>query len=319
MTGGGLIPPNEGILGNPPARNVGLQLVGNGQGPPISGVNLGPPAVVPVSSEADNLPPGNNVITPPPGSGAGNIVAGQGHIGGNLPLGQVAPWAADLQAMSADVQASVRALQDQFNLKKVDPKADATGRRVRWSIELNLYDFEVIYKKGRRHSDADAMSRITDHDDYAKDEELAGLTEEERDIFFVMGQDDFDAITAVDIISQEENRKELAEEQDACDLIREVKRRIRANRPPPADYPHFFKFHFSKFAIQDNILHRKAIDPSTGLPILQAIIPPRLVSKVLKDAHGTQFAGHPGHQRMVDTLERHVTWPGIYPDCKEAV
>ena len=190
-----------------------------------------------------------------------------------------------------------------LNLKKVDPKADATGRRVRWSIELNLYDFEVIYKKGRKHSDADAMSRMTSHGDYAKEEECAGLTEGERELFYLMGMDDNDAITAVDIISQDENRKELAEEQDACDLIREVKRRIRANKPPPADYPHFFKFHFSRFAIQDNILHRKAIDPSTGLPILQAIVPPSLVSKVLKDAHGSQFAGHPGHQRMVDTLD----------------
>ena len=33
-----------------------------------------------------------------------------------------------------------------LNLRTIDPKTDATGRRVRWSIELNLFDFEVIYK-----------------------------------------------------------------------------------------------------------------------------------------------------------------------------
>ena len=118
MTGGGLIPVNENIPVNPATQNLNLNF------PPTSAIGgngpLGQPPAAPVNSEANNLPPGNNVTTSPPSSGAGNGATGQGHNGGTHPLGHAAPWAADLQAMSADVQASVRALQDQFKAQMND-------------------------------------------------------------------------------------------------------------------------------------------------------------------------------------------------------
>ena len=49
--------------------------------------------------------------------------------------------------------------------RKVDEKKDPTGRRTRWAIELDNYDFDLVYKKGKTHCDADAMSRRGDEDD----------------------------------------------------------------------------------------------------------------------------------------------------------
>ena len=208
-----------------------------------------------------------------------------------------------------------------LSLRKIDPKADATGRRVRWSIELNLYDFDIIYKKGRKHSDADAMSRLTDHDDYAEEEEFAGfMLEGEADAYLLLGMDGDDATTAVELIAVDEKRRKLAEAQDEDHLINEVKQCVRGRKQPPSDFPEtFYKRNFSRLVIQDNILFRKVIAGPSGLPVLQAIIPPSLVAEVLSDAHGSAYSGHPGYQRMVDTLHRHVTWPGIYPDCKRLV
>ena len=207
-----------------------------------------------------------------------------------------------------------------LSLKKIDPKADATGRRVRWSIELNLYDFEVIYKKGRKHSDADAMSRLTDHDDYAEEEEFAGfMLEGEGELYFLLGMDDSDAVTAVELISDIDRRRELAVAQDGDPIIKQVKQLVRELKAPPRSLPAFYRSEFTKFVIQDNILYRKERSGPSNLPILQAIIPPSLVPAVIADAHGSIFAGHPGHQRMVDTLRRHVNWPSIGADCKRHV
>ena len=207
-----------------------------------------------------------------------------------------------------------------LNLKKIDPKTDATGRRVRWSIELNLYDFEVIYKKGKKHSDADAMSRLTDHDDYAEEEEFAGfMLKNESEHYMLLGMDDKDTVTAVELIAEDERRKELASAQDQDPIIAEVKRLVKQQAPPPASLPVFYKASYMRFVIQDNILFRKVQSGPSGLPILQAIIPPVLVPTVLSDAHGSIFAGHPGAQRMVDTLKRHAIWPSMAADCKKHV
>ena len=209
-----------------------------------------------------------------------------------------------------------------LNLRTIDPKTDATGRRVRWSIELNLFDFEVIYKKGRQHSDADAMSRITDHDDYAEEEEYAGLVDNdapEEVEYALLGADDKDTSTAVDLVSDDAKRALLAEAQNEDDTIREIKEILRNKGSTAPSAVPFYSQNFKRLILKDGILYRRAITGSADLPILQAIIPPKLIQAVLRDAHGSIFAGHPGHQRFVSILQRHVTWPGIYKDTKNFV
>ena len=59
--------------------------------------------------------------------------------------------------------------------RKTDAKKDPTGRRTRWSIELDSYEFDLIYKKGSTHCDADAMSRRGDDDDEEADDDTGLL------------------------------------------------------------------------------------------------------------------------------------------------
>ena len=34
------------------------------------------------------------------------------------------------------------------------------GRRARWVLKMEPYDFEITYKEGRKHKNADALSRM---------------------------------------------------------------------------------------------------------------------------------------------------------------
>ena len=208
-----------------------------------------------------------------------------------------------------------------LNLRKVDPKTDATGRRVRWSIELNLYDFDVIYKKGRKHSDADAMSRLTDHNDYAEEEEFAGfIAVAESKKVSLLGLEDEAAIPVVELISDDDKRKELRAAQDADPVIANIKHWVKQQKPPPEGFPNsFYKDNFPLLVIQEGVLCRKALSGPSKLPILQAIIPPKLVPTVLEDAHGSRFAGHPGHHRLINIILRHAVWPRMYKDCKKHI
>ncbi len=44
-------------------------------------------------------------------------------------------------------------------MKIKDPIKNPTVRLARWSIYLQAYDFKIIHKAGRKHSNVDALSR----------------------------------------------------------------------------------------------------------------------------------------------------------------
>ena len=57
-------------------------------------------------------------------------------------------------------------------------KNDASGKRCRWALELNGYDFEILYKKGAKNTDADALSCHLDPDPPQE-------TDDDNDVFIV--------------------------------------------------------------------------------------------------------------------------------------
>ncbi|KAG1946736.1 hypothetical protein F2P79_013286 [Pimephales promelas] len=44
-------------------------------------------------------------------------------------------------------------------LKKAAVDNDPTGRRARWILELDVYDFTILHREGKQHSNADSLSR----------------------------------------------------------------------------------------------------------------------------------------------------------------
>ncbi|RXN35727.1 tetratricopeptide repeat 27-like protein [Labeo rohita] len=47
---------------------------------------------------------------------------------------------------------------------------DPTGRRARWALEIDLYDWIIEYRHGHKHVNADAMSRRPDRNGSIPDE-----------------------------------------------------------------------------------------------------------------------------------------------------
>ena len=114
--------------------------------------------------------------------------------------------------------------------RKIDSKKDPTGRRTRWAIELSCYDFDLIYKAGRIHSDADALSRLGgDNDEIAVDDDEA--------FFGLMGMNDLDEYAAVHLNAEPDGIKPLRNAQDDDNIILEVKKFVRQRKRIPHAFP----------------------------------------------------------------------------------
>ena len=71
---------------------------------------------------------------------------------------------------------------DHRALTKLKTMNNTNNRLMRWSMALQAYDFEVEYKPGREHLNADALSRQADVDDSPSLEEGGNVRDIEPDM-----------------------------------------------------------------------------------------------------------------------------------------
>ena len=55
---------------------------------------------------------------------------------------------------------------------------DATGRLARWSLLLQQYDFDIVHRCGKEHSNADSLSRRP----YGANPDLSSFQQEEPQV-----------------------------------------------------------------------------------------------------------------------------------------
>ena len=211
--------------------------------------------------------------------------------------------------------------------RKIDARKDPTGRRTRWSIELDNYDFTLIYKKGIAHADADAMSRRGDDDDeIAEDNEEfcallfgAGQWNDPPEMCF-LGIDHEVEGPLAELNADKEERKRLWREQEADPIISNVKAFIKKRRCLPMSFPNaWFKKNFHLLTIKNGILYCKDYAASINKIVLQAIIPDSMVKEVLSELHGSTRAGHLGPEKLLLMIKRYAIWPSLGNDVEDFV
>lgn len=197
--------------------------------------------------------------------------------------------------------------------RKVDAKKDPTGRRTRWSIELDTYDFELIFKKGKIHSDADALSRRGEQeDDFAEDSDEFE--------YALLGMSKGDEYSAVKFNAKDSGIEKLRKAQDADCSIAEARNFIKARKRIPRSFPEpWYASNSRWFLVKKGILYKKAYSEAVHSQILQAVIPDTLRKEVMKDLHGSYMAGHPSADKMLLTVKRYAIWPSINGDIEKFI
>lgn len=173
-------------------------------------------------------------------------------------------------------------LKEIFNEHKATPIA--ASRLQRWAIFLAMYDYKIVYKKGSKMNNADALSRLP-------------LPDENK-----IESQNIHAAMNLNLID-----KQLIDEHSKGDkILMKVYQAISADWKD-VDSKQLSQYHSKKsmLSVEDNCIFYGD----------RLIIPSSLRTEVLKLLHDT----HIGMFRMKLAAKNYVWWPGIDSDIEEFV
>ncbi|KAL7841639.1 hypothetical protein SRHO_G00253300 [Serrasalmus rhombeus] len=193
------------------------------------------------------------------------------------------------------------------------------GQIARWLEELAPYVFQVEYRAGTRHANADAMSRrpcALDGCRYcekreARENELR--LEEERDGEVLLCR-----------VTQVVYPPEWREHQERDSDLQPVLRRVESGQKPQwseiAGYSPAAKGLFEKFLalrVKDGVLQRAWKEPATGEERWQVVVPRTLRESVLKVCHGSAGTGHFGVSKTLRRVRQSFYWGQVRRDVED--
>lgn len=153
-----------------------------------------------------------------------------------------------------------------------------SGKLARWALLLQEYDFEVVHKAGRKHLDADALSRAALPD-------IANITPSTDTI--PLDLSDFPA------------------EQRRDSSLRTIIEMLQSNTPLSRQEARRSR----NFVLRDSVLYKKNFDPF-GRPYL-IVIPRHLRRILLQSLHDDPTSGHLGFARTYDRVVQRFFWPSM--------
>lgn len=164
------------------------------------------------------------------------------------------------------------------------------GRLVRWSLALQDFEFEIEYESGRKHLDADALSRIA--------EDLAPEVEEKPLLALSIGDGD---ARIRDLQREEAWLQPILQHltDPSTPVGRGVERRARA------------------FELKNGLLLRRVM--TTEGQKLVPVVPKKMRAEILESLHDHVTAGHLGVSKTWKRIRSRFYWPKMYHDVAHYV
>lgn len=170
---------------------------------------------------------------------------------------------------------------------------DPSGRLGRWSLKLQGFDFTVVFKSGKRHLDADSLSRCPLHT----------LTSVEEPV----NQQQRDSLAVLDSVDMS------AEQHSDLSLVPI----LNYLSSPTSDVPSSIKRRAALFTVRNSILYRRNYDPHGRQWLL--VIPRQLQKSVIQANHDDPTAGHLGFVKTYFRIRANFFWNGMYRSISKYV
>jgi hypothetical protein len=227
---------------------------------------------------------------------------------------------------------------DHYALKWLMTISDPSGRLMGWRLRLSEFRFVVKYKKGKHNAIADMLSRLPTMANAEPKQELELPFFNTEQVVTPVGFGiDFSILDCGDTCSTSENEfnSTTDDEHDWCD-VDEWEDHILATQEvlEDNDVPErisieeivreqlsdeFCQWARSSMEQDENSLIKE--DPDTGVLVrkdnetTRVIVPASLRQRLLRMAHYSPIAGHPGGRKIYATLRRDYYWPSMATDA----
>lgn len=181
-----------------------------------------------------------------------------------------------------------RAVSDHHSLCWLASLKDPSGRLARWSLRLQEYDITVVYRSGRKHSDADCLSRSP----------LDSTSSEEDDFPFLC------VVKASDIAEQQRSDTEL------LPLIKFLEGH-------DSQVPRVFRRTLSSFCLRGNVLYKRNFRSNKEKFLL--VVPQVMRREILQACHDEPCSGHLGVSRTFARIHLKYYWPKLLASVQHYV
>ena len=225
-----------------------------------------------------------------------------------------------------------------LGLRRMTLDNDPTGRRSRWILELDPLNWDMVYKDGQRHMNADSLSRRPDRDD---DTCPAGESVEVNTIHHDPASPSSqlpraETLGAPDTVASAEpvpagtlpltlgcGVAHVKAQQEADTDIQVVRGWLEQSRKPHKTHMKGASrtlrklwTEFDRLTIQDGLLCRSVNSSLSGERLCQIVVPSSLVPDLLRQLHGSPASAHFAAERVWEQARRIGYWPSMFKDIK---
>ncbi len=172
----------------------------------------------------------------------------------------------------------------------------------RWISEIQSYDFDVVHRSGRLHSNADTLSRYPEMGEDSRPETLSRNPDEGDDSLLE--------------ISLKEFSQMQKEDWYAGQWIRFLSDNVK-----PKDKNLAAKFERKKdkhFVADDGCVYR-TFQGKTGKIRKQFVVPKVMVGQLLVKLHENPLSAHSGFYRTYRKIQMSYFWPTMKSDIKRHI
>ena len=200
----------------------------------------------------------------------------------------------------------------------------------RWLSILDTYDFEIQYRAGSKHSNADAMSRsprLKCSNENCADCCLGKSTENtEKQILCPIIRNNESSVIENRIepnwlqIWTHDELVEMQSEDQSIGPIRQLVKNFQI-RPPKRESQNLnveakiLWTQWNSLEIVNDLLYRR-IENQAGEIVLQLIAPQAIRNHIFKELHENRTAGHFGRDRTLANIRRRFYWPSMSESVK---